>query len=324
MLFDIPENFVAKLTEKYDYAYEHEHVVFNGKNAVTEIAQQKVGESTSIDIEYTLLTTEKVVIPDRGTVEKNPFSKPEPELTILDKFGPHDEFKIVFNKYPLVARHFMMVTHQFKPQQTPLSSDELGGIYTILAKLKSDSAESENDWFAFYNCGPQSGASQPHKHAQFMMLPPRDKFTPFADEIASKCTTLFIPNDKQGPLQDSLLPFAHFVARLPDDINEVEADDLSMYFGALLLSALTVIKENDVDHVSYNVVMTTKYMMVVPRHRNNYKDGKFGLNSCGFMGLFLCREKEHLEMCKEIGPHVILSDLGFPRVEHDHSEEFKY
>lgn len=337
MLLDIPNNFSQKLTEKYEYALKNDFLVFNGIDAAVEIdhynassgqieddEKLKAIEEELIDIEYTTFNPKKETVePAHGTVDKNPFNKPEPELTIFEEFGRENEFKVVFNKFPLVPRHFMMVTNEFKPQSTPLSTNELVGVYSILSKLKGTASEEKNSWLAFYNCGPQSGASQPHKHVQFMTLPDKTQFTPFAENIAKKSAP-FMPNDKEEPLQNASLPFAHFVAKLPD-LKEMEADDLSMYFVSLLQRALTVIKENEVvDHISYNVLMTTEYMMVVPRSHSKYKGSKFGVNSCGYAGLILCREKEYLTTCKEVGPITILKELGFPKQAADHSEEFKY
>lgn len=324
ILCSIPEDFSDRLTEKYEFALKNDFLIFNGTGAYEEIVHQKIdGSNNPLDIEYTVYTAKEVARPANGTKENNPFANPEPELTIVDRFGLDNEFKIVFNKFPLVPRHFMMVTHEFKPQQTPLANNELIGIYTILSKLKSTESEAKHDWFAFYNCGPQSGASQPHKHAQFMTLPPRDKYTPFASYIAEHGEA-FIPDDKREPLQNAALPFAHFVAKLPKSLDSMDSDDLSMYFGSLLTRGLTVLKQYDADHVSYNVLMTTDYMMLVPRSHSKYNGTGFGVNSCGYAGLILCREKEYLDLCKNVGPDSILKELGFPNEVHEQSEEFKY
>ena len=130
--------------------------------------------------------------PEIGTKPKNEssqksesISKPEPELTIVDNYND-DEFKIVFNKFPVVPRHFMLITKEFKSQNTPLSPSELMATYKILQALKNQNQnldQNAENWFAFYNCGPESGASQPHKHIQFMTLPSCEQFKPYAETL---------------------------------------------------------------------------------------------------------------------------------------------
>lgn len=316
-LIEVSSNFFETLSEKYDFASKNDLVLFNGELAINELVNV---QSNGKEYEYqlTLLDTLKHK-PEKGNKDDNPFLKPEPELTILDNFGPNKEFKIIFNKFPVVPKHFMLVTKEFKSQDTPLSPDELIATYSILSTLKKQDKSGLN-WFAFYNCGPNSGASQPHKHIQFMTLP--NGYTP-SGEILANTSSPFIPNDKEEPLQDPDLPYAHFLARLPDNENDLEGDDLTMYFVSLLQRALTVLKENEQDHISYNFCLTTKYMMLVPRSNGLYKNS-LGINSCGAMGLFLCKSQELLDLIKHDGPENLLSEVGFPNTAGQPTDEYHY
>ena len=56
-------------------------------------------------------------------------------------------------------RHFLLVTRDFEPQQRLLSPAQLLATHRILAELNSSGTPT----LAFYNCGSESGASQPHK-----------------------------------------------------------------------------------------------------------------------------------------------------------------
>ncbi|RKP28780.1 HIT-like protein, partial [Metschnikowia bicuspidata] len=174
----LPENFLLQVRQTYESALALGNLVFNGTNAVNEMVSVDINNST-----YTTCLTllgSLVHRPEKGTVEKNPFAKPEPELTILDAYGDEDEFKLVLNKFPVVPHHFMLITKEFKSQNTPLSPNELAATFFILKGLEQ---ENDKNWFAFFNCGPESGASQPHKHVQFMTLP--EDFEPFATRLAS-------------------------------------------------------------------------------------------------------------------------------------------
>lgn len=306
--YDLPKDFFESLASKYEAAISNEDVVFSGKDAVEELVHEQ-----SIDFNVTLLKSLENR-PVNGTKKLDPFANPEPELTILPEYGRDNELKLVFNKFPVVPHHFLMVTKDFVSQNTPLNSSELMSISTILKNLESN---NDKEWFAFYNCGTGSGASQPHKHIQFMTLP--KGFVPYAQKIALQSEP-FLPNDNCEPLQDGSLPFAHFVARLPDsDFNE---DDLSTYFATLIQRTLTVLRENDAEHISYNFIMTTKYMLMVPRSRSDYKE--LGFNSCGALGLILCKNNDLLQLVKEDGPLKILESVTFPSTAGQKSDEYSY
>lgn len=311
---DLPEDFVQKLYAKYQAAVDGDNLVFNGEAATKEILTETINDS-SYNFELTeLRSLEKR--PETGNVNDNPFAKPEPELTIVPSLD--NDFRIVFNKFPVVPAHFMMVTKEFKSQNTPLSPSELTASFALLRNLKAN--DEGKNWFAFYNCGPQSGASQPHKHIQFMTLP--EGFTPFAETLAHK-SLYFIPNEHEEPVQDPNLPFAHFVAKLPENPEELTEDILAMTFVSLLQRACTVLRDNECNHISYNFVATTEYMMVVPRASGKYKD-VLGINSCGTMGLFLCKSAELVTLVRETGPTNILKELGFPTVHGQASSEYQY
>ncbi|KAK6462734.1 5',5'''-P-1,P-4-tetraphosphate phosphorylase [Scheffersomyces coipomensis] len=310
--YDLPHDFYQQLTLKYNEAITNGHIKFNGESKEEELIHNE-----NIDVVLTLLHSLQFR-PEQGTKETNPFAKPEPELTIIDNYGNNNEFRIIFNKFPVIANHFMIVTQKFKSQLTPLSLSELKATYKTLTALKVSA--SEDDWFAFYNSGPQSGASQPHKHIQFMTLPHQKGFKVFAESLADTSES-FIPNAKRDPLQNPNLPFAHYVVKLPNVIDDL--DDLALYFGSLIQSTLNTLRQNDSHDISYNFVMTTKYMLMVPRSNGKYKD-KLGINSCGIIGLILCKDDELLQLVKNDGPLAILEAIGYPNTHGQSSDEYNY
>ncbi|KAK6197971.1 5',5'''-P-1,P-4-tetraphosphate phosphorylase [Scheffersomyces amazonensis] len=310
--YDLPSEFYSQLTSKYQQAVDNGHVQYNGDSK-----QEEVVHLSNIDIQLTLLHSLQFR-PEQGRKDSNPFAKPEPELTILEKYGEDDEFRIVFNKFPVIANHFMIITREFKSQLSPLSLNELKATYKTLAALKvSDTTE---DWFAFYNSGSQSGASQPHKHIQFMPLPSRNQFIPFAEKLADTSEP-FIPSAKRDPLQDPSLPFAHYVVKLPSVIDNL--DDLALYFASLLQSTLNTLRQNESHDISYNFIMTTKFMLMVPRSHAKYKN-QLGINSCGVIGLILCKDDQLLSLAKNDGPLSILEYIGFPNTHGQSTDEYNY
>ena len=281
----LSDNFYETLSSKYDSAVKGEHVLFNGESAVNKIEKATAG-NTTIDVQLTLLKS-LAKRPENGKKDENPFEKPEPELTIVDTYGASDEFKIVFNKFPVVPKHFMLVTKEFKSQNTPLSPSELLSTYEVLNALDKQKSDYNEEWFAFYNCGPESGASQPHKHIQFMTLPPKADFKPYAETLEK----VLDPRQIQAPSQNKDLPFAHYGVQISDNVEGER--ELAELFVTILQRTLTELRENDQNHISYNFIMTKKYMLMVPRSKGQY-DGKLGINSCGFQGLFLCKMKNCL------------------------------
>jgi ATP adenylyltransferase len=61
---------------------------------------------------------------------------------------------------------------EFQSQSTPLLPTDLLAAYKLLKAAQS----AGRPMFAFYNCGDRSGASQAHKHMQFLPLEDPDGF----------------------------------------------------------------------------------------------------------------------------------------------------
>ncbi|CAG7846380.1 SubName: Full=Uncharacterized protein {ECO:0000313/EMBL:CCA69052.1} [Serendipita indica DSM 11827] len=72
-------------------------------------------------------------------------------------------YNVLLNKFALVKGHFLLVTKEYESQAHPLTPSQLVQTYLLLL-----AAHTRNrPFFAFFNCGILSGASQPHKHIQF-------------------------------------------------------------------------------------------------------------------------------------------------------------
>lgn len=314
-MLSLPHDFVETLWSKYESAQKDGSLVFNG-DAATHETLTSVINGKSYNFHLTELHSLQKR-PEKGSVDSNPFAKPEPELTILPTFGENGEFRVVFNKFPVVPGHFMLVTKEFRSQDTPLAPNELVATFSLLKELEKN--DPARQWFAFYNCGPQSGASQPHKHVQFMSLP--EGYEPFAQKLAAT-SEHFVPNIDLEPLQDADLPFAHFVAPLPAEYGDDIDETLAMTFVSLLQRTLNVLKGNECNHISYNFCATTKYMMLAPRSVGKYED--IGINSCGMFGLVLCKDDQVVRVVKERGFENILLAIGFPNTSGEKSDQYHY
>jgi len=91
----------------------------------------------------------------------DPFENPAKGLFVTDL--PPSHF-LVLNKFPVIPNHFILATKAFKQQTDPLEQDDLEAAYACLKAYKDNGEEL----FGFFNSGEASGASQPHRHIQFL------------------------------------------------------------------------------------------------------------------------------------------------------------
>lgn len=225
------------------------------------------------------------------------------------------------NKFCVTPRHFLLVTKDFVPQTSPLTPPELAATYSILKQL---SAREKH--LAFFNSGANSGASQPHKHVQF--IPLANGLAPFDSFVADNA-----PQDQKAPFQLPL-PYASFTALIlpPEDPAR-----LSFYLGGLFLALLDLM----VDHLrrlaaapdspferlrlsslSYNVIMTAGYLQVVPRTKEKWvaegaegeEEVSLSVNALGFAGMVLVKTEQELEAVKKAGVVKVLEQVGYPPV----------
>jgi ATP adenylyltransferase len=229
----------------------------------------------------------------------DPFAEPEPDLLIAE-IPQHDPTHfLVLNKFPVIPNHFILATKLNKPQTDLLEKRDLAATYACLKAWESESASSsdadghetagerpERRLFAFFNSGVHSGASQPHRHLQFLpvedTVQPDDRFgwAPLIDRPLSG--GIAASHDPDGPVPLDL-PFVCYVQTL---VQAPTADDLhrtyiSLYRAAVAAAADSSAGESSMvngEHassnrtegpaeISYNLAMTTSRMMICPRVR---------------------------------------------------------
>ena len=93
----------------------------------------------------------------------DPFSQP-PEALLIANIGSPPSHILVLNKFAIVPEHFILATKDFKEQTHLLEEDDLGVAIACLQAWKMHG----KGLFAFFNSGEHSGASQPHRHLQFL------------------------------------------------------------------------------------------------------------------------------------------------------------
>ncbi|CDR47190.1 CYFA0S30e00166g1_1 [Cyberlindnera fabianii] len=315
--YDLPEDFGDLVEKTYTAAFESGDVVLSESTQTYIEANDTQFVITFAESLGKKPTQEESPEQEKRPKDFNPFLNPDPKMTVLADYA--GEYNILLNKFPVTANHLLLTTKDFKPQTSPLSPFDLIASMKILGSLEKSSTKGEK-FFGFYNCGENSGASQPHKHLQFLRYP--DNFTPFPAQVVAG-EEAFIANSSVEPLQNKQLPFAHFILPLPKSEDKLYDEDyMALAFSSLLQRVLTILRDEE-KPIAYNVLMTRKWLMLVPRLDPYYK-GKIGINSAAYTGLILAKNQEILDLIKADGPLEILSACGFPNTAGQTTDEYHY
>ena len=224
------------------------------------------------------------------TIPANPFLPYEPDLYVTDISPTH---LCLLNKFNVVDHHFLIVTREYEPQENWLTLADFQALAQCLLAI---------DGLAFFNGGKVAGASQPHKHLQ--VVPYSDQLTEFPIEIVmtaakeNKCK----PSDE---VQFLPFPFCH--AALPfsftgDSGNASSAAHrlLAGYHQLLQTVGITGSPWKGAQTAGYNFLCTRQWMMIVPRSQEKYAG--ISVNSLGFAGSLLVKNKEALQQLTDVGP----------------------
>lgn len=225
----------------------------------------------------------------------------------VDPFLPYDEDLFVadlsdthvglLNKYSVIDNHLLIVTRAFEEQESLLTLADFEALLACMA---------ECDGLAFYNSGEAAGASQQHKHMQLVPLPLAHEGSrvPIGPAIASV-------KFRGSTGTTSRLPFRHAIVRLDNlwnmPLSEAAQAALDSYHA--LLRAVGLYAE-DRQPDSYNLLLTRRRMLVVPRSREHFES--ISVNALGFAGALLVRNAEELKLIKERGPMTALRSVAMP------------
>jgi ATP adenylyltransferase len=194
---------------------------------------------------------------------------------------------VVLNKFAIVPEHLIVVTKAFKEQTHLLEEDDIAATYACIRAYKAQGKEL----FAFFNSGEDSGASQPHRHIQFLPVESMKEgldeagWAPLAEGLLSHpppgmcfglCYGVGIEVTQADTLLD--LPFQYFAAPLKDDPSPTELYGL---YRSLYEQAFRSIDDFTFHHhgkhlvapsdrtgpsaMSYNMAMTDRVIVLLPR-----------------------------------------------------------
>merc|ERR1712228_1085648 len=219
------------------------------------------------------------------------------------------KYRILLNKFNLVPNHVLIITSEFIQQSLPLNITDFEIALNVIASMNG---------LCYFNSGPFSGASQPHKHLQII---PRNKAFPIEDftkNIHAKNENQE-QKEKENDNEDIKLyelkeyEFIHRVYLIEND------SDYDKIYNAylLIMDAIKCDMNLSKDETfSYNLIMTADFLFIVARKCDVYFDeeefGKnvsLGINAVTFAGTFFCKSQQTLSMLKQIGPLNVLRSV---------------
>jgi ATP adenylyltransferase len=229
----------------------------------------------------------------------DPFAPPlEPDLYVGELSATH---RAVLNKFHVLDDHLLLITREWADQTEMLDTADFEALLLGLAGV---------DGLAFYNGGPEAGASQAHKHLQLVPLPlaSRGPALPFAvrlEELTRGGGIGRVPG----------VPFRHAAAPMRPEWIE----DPVRHAGAAAESAAALWRrlghEPGVRRqpIPYNLLATRRFLWLVPRSRAGWSG--LPVNALGFAGALLATDEEAFEHLCETGPMRLLTAVADPVTE---------
>ena len=257
----------------------------------------------------------------------------------------------MLNKYPVIPEHFILATRAFKEQTHLLEEDDLAAVLACLQAWRlGDGPHSKRKLFAFFNSGEHSGASQSHRHVQFLPVEDMargladDEWDPLIDKLSNqsgKCLSLLQSIVCASPMkandsEDNKLPFLNFHRPLAPNI---EPSTLHKLYISLYERAVAAVHRyedrgdaNGVVHgiregaaaISYNLALTTSAMMLCPRRQevaplkgSNQQGEPLGVvnvNGTILAGTLMVKSPEQWDTLRSNASMLdgILADVGYP------------
>lgn len=234
---------------------------------------------------------ERVVFP-----KMNPFLPCDPDLFVSDISETHC---CLLNKFTVLTDHLLIVTREFEHQASWLTRQDFQAMWTCMAEF---------DGLGFYNGGIDAGASQPHKHLQYVPFP----LVSSGPDIPIEA---LLPVGPTGVIQTAnALPFLHGFVRFDfsgrDNIGAKADQSFDAYVSLLSSVGMAVadVESGGRQSGAYNMLMTRKWLLLVPRSRAGF-DG-ISVNALGFAGHLLARSEQQVENIRRCGPLGLLRQVG--------------
>ena len=214
-------------------------------------------------------------MPKSGT-GKNPFLPYDPALCVSELGETHI---CLLNKYPVLDQHLLVVTRGFEEQERLLDRADLNMAAMLIQTCGG---------LVFYNGGEKAGASQRHRHLQWVPIP-----------LAEGETHL--------PMQSALsrLPFTH--GRIDFQTESRTEEIVEGYY--TLLRHLALDGANGWQAQPYNLLLTREWVMLIPRREECWEG--ISVNALGYAGSLFAPNDAARMRIREVGGMTILRALAY-------------
>lgn len=218
----------------------------------------------------------------------NPFLPYDPDLFVADLSPTH---LCLLNKFNVVNEHLLLVTRRFEAQTSWLTLADFDAMWRCL---------HECDGLVFYNGGPTAGASQPHKHLQFLPFS-ADTATTIAPFLALLPSVTF----EQGVGMVPHFPFVHGLVCGDATLLELPPVEAALW---TLQQYQQLCTHLAIQPDAYNLLATRRWLLVVPRTQEH--SNGISINALGFAGSLLVRNQAELDYVRQVGPLTMLTQVA--------------
>jgi ATP adenylyltransferase len=214
-----------------------------------------------------------------GGFDRDPFQPPYEEGLYVGRVPPAHVG--LLNKFPVLEHHLLLVTERFEPQEGALDVRDCEALLRVLGA---------GGGLVFYNGGETAGASQPHRHLQWVPLTER----PPLEAAVGAGEALPFPVASEG------LPPAWL------DEPAVGASGLHECY-ARLLTAIGCCR--DAEHpqrpAPNNLLATRDRVWAVPRTHGSVDN--VAINALGYAGWMLAADEAQAGVVRTRGPLSLLA-----------------
>ncbi|HUH61050.1 MAG TPA: phosphorylase [Candidimonas sp.] len=228
----------------------------------------------------------------------NPFLTPDPELTIGD-IG--DDHRAILNKFPVADRHLVLARKTFEEQTAPLTLADFNALSQVM---------SASGGVGFFNGGRDAGASQRHKHLQWV---PAAQGNPSLRYLAEGLPYRLPEHALERHPQ---LAFNHLFVRVLSGVGTNAAASAASMLGAYELACpeLGLLPDDNGLLPSYNILVDSGWMLVVPRRCEHV--GDVSVNALSYGGTIYVRHFDQVASVRQAGPLSVLVQAAHSTREH--------
>jgi ATP adenylyltransferase len=272
----------------------------------------------------------------------DPFDNPAEAMLIAPLPPTHN---LVLNKFAIIPEHFILATQAFKEQTDLLDKADLDAAYACIEAYhqyhhhianpsEGESQQGDGELFVFYNSGPASGSSQPHRHLQLL---PISRMREGLSEDENAAWEVLAESLLRREEVGQRVPFQTFVERIVPgagmDLSAVYRKLYQRAVGAVLGPAAADDEVNGTGaKINYNLAMTRDVMVIAPRvaeggvisavgEDGRRRDvGKLALNGAVLAGTALVKHQEEWDALRT-EPEQLLQLLGRIGVPTVHAPE---